>query len=555
MSKRKVIGAAGRPGAAYIVALIFLCLLVSVAVSLAASTNLALRQASNHRQVVEARLAADTGLAFALSHLSEVRGQEVVIQNLPNMLTVIQEHLADELEGTGNVLAGSVKYVDFDPEVPGSYEHVYVPPISLPNGSTFCMEMTVLEYSDSDPDIPTKVQLVVTGRQGDVVRLVGMTFSVEVDKTLLHYGIASTLRVIARGNVRVHGSVASSWGRDLRTGVRNKSTYPLDVQLAMGGYISGTLGTTLSEEDFRGDPNYADTDFHNGIRHADPSVDLLAQMEYCAPPVMDLDVEDFDTTPLKDMTAAANVPGPDATNIDIGAYSVRGKKWVGYNGSLDPNDPAYRPKLNNIRIAPGTNCRFENCTFTGITYFEVDETTNSPNSSNQNSVVFKDCVFEGPIITGVPKRMDWRYNCMQFVGDTRFDHSAIQAALGGVTLMAPNYNVNIGGSESGGGGSATGDSDLCGLVIGGCVDMYNALRIRGTVISMCHVVKDDQINVANSVSDSWLGGSGVCGANVGNLDGEDTDIEITPDPNNVMPLGIKKRYLMVPDYDSYFAVE
>jgi hypothetical protein len=369
---------------------------------------------------------------------------------------------------------------------------------------------------------------------------------------MLDYGVVSSLRIIARGNVKVHGSVASSWGRQLKSDVRNNSTYPLDIDITSEGFITGSLATALDEPNFSGDPDRGDTDFHNGIHFADPNVNVEAKMAYECDPAMGLDIDDFDTTPLKNMTDSNNVPTADETNVGIGVYNINGKKWVDYNGELEPNDPDYRPKLNNIRIAQGTNCRFENCTFTGITYFEVNETTDSPSSSNQNSVVFKDCRFEGPVITGVPKRMNWKWNCMQFIGATEFDHSAIQSALGGVTLMAPNYNVNIGGSESGGGGADTGDSDVCGLVLGGCVDLYNKLSIRGTVISMCQVVKDDEINVDNTDSDSWLASSSVCGANTGNLSGDDTDIEITPDPDNVIPLGIKKHYKFELNPDSYF---
>jgi hypothetical protein len=127
----------------------------------------------------------------------------------------------------------------------------------------------------------------------------------------------------------------------------------------------------------------------------------------------------------------------------------------------------------------------------------------------------------------------------------------IQEALGGVTLMAPNYNVNIGGSEGGGGGS---ESTVVGLVVGGCVDMYNTLKVNGTVISMAHLVQDDQINVAPGGGDSWLAGSGVCGSNLGNLNGSGNDIDIWPDPDNVMPLGIKRSYLISPKLTTYAEV-
>jgi hypothetical protein len=113
--------------------------------------------------------------------------------------------------------------------------------------------------------------------------------------------------------------------------------------------------------------------------------------------------------------------------------------------------------------------------------------------------------------------------------------------------MAPNYNVNIGGSEGGGG---SGDSDVCGLVIGGVVDLYNDIAVHGTVISMAEIVDDDG-NIIMGRNLSWLTGGGVCGANIGNLDGSSNNVHITPDPDNVIPLGIKKRYVVNPRADSY----
>ena len=327
--------------------------------------------------------------------------------------------------------------------------------------------------------------------------------------------------------MKLYGPVCSTWGRQPKAGVRNNSIDPLDFNLGSDSLIEGTLGTTLSQKDFVGDPNLGDASFLNGIQPQS----LRGNVAYNEPDLVHLRTQDFDTSPLKNMTLTANLPAPDQTNVSLGMWGLSGKKWVGRNGTNGKN------VLNNIRVPKGTNPFFENCKFTGITYIEVDEQTSTPTSSNQNGVVFSNCTFEGPIITGVPKSMDWGKNSMEFRGTTRFATSMIQSALGGVTLMAPNYNVNIGGCE---GGGASGNSEICGLVIGGVVDLYSNIAVHGTVISMAELV-DANGHAIMGQADSWLSGSGVCGSNLGNLDGSSTNVVLRPDPANVIPLGIKQR--------------
>jgi hypothetical protein len=269
---------------------------------------------------------------------------------------------------------------------------------------------------------------------------------------------------------------------------------------------------------------------------------MRGRVKYDQPAVMDLDAEDFNTQPLKDQCSTANLPAADASGVSLGMWNLSGKKWENWNGENG------KEKLNNIVVPKGTNPYFKNCTFTGITYIEVDEDTESPTNSNQNGVVFEDCTFEGPVITGVPKQMRWDYNSMEYRGKTTFNNTAIQAALGGVTLMAPNYNVNIGGSEDTGGGG-TGDSAVCGLVVGGVVDVYDKISVKGTVVSMADVVYQGEPIMNKSWG--WVTGTDVCGSNLGNVDGSSEIVDIWPDPDNVMPLGMLKRYVVEIDSGSF----
>ena len=507
---------------ASVLALVFLTLFAALAVAFATSAHMGLHTTRNYKDAVVAEMAAESGLAYAMHALSDCES-EPTLQELPDMLDVIQAHLAAKIPGS------AVCQTQMTLDGNSTVRCVTVSPQTLPSGDTFTIKVYVCDVDANQT--PTKLQMVVTGQAGGLTRRVGIRFDVDVDKTLLHYSVSSTSRIIARGNVRMHGPISTSYGRFPEEGVRNNSIYPLDIRLGWEGRIDGTIGTTDSKADFTGDPSLGDDDFHDGISSENPSMNLLAKMVYNQPHAMDLDVDDFDTSPLKARTSTANLPPAD----------YDGRKWYGWG-----DDGSGKPPLENICVPKGTNPHFKKCRFKGITYIDVNEETTDPTPSNQNKVIFEDCTFEGPIITGVPRKMNWKHNKMEFRGKTVFRTSMIQETLGGVTLMAPNYNVNIGGCENGGG---EGNSDVCGLIVGGCVDLYNDITVRGTVVSMAKLINDGQPIMNMPLS--WLASSGVCGANVGNLDGSSQNIDIWPDPSNVIPLGIKKRYRVFRVKDSY----
>ncbi len=523
-------------GLVLLTTLLLLVLLTAFSVASVSIGGMAFARSDNHRQAMAARLAAESGMAFGMALLSDFQTSPTK-KAMTDILEPIRVHLTSKL--TGNAVA----IEKANPSKPGDIDKVIVYPRNLPDSLQFRVEITVAKWKDIGADIvPDQVKLCSIGVNGQITRTCQMNLRV-VPNNPLEYGVVSSLRTIVRGNTIIEGPIMSTWGRQLSKDIRNKSTYPLDIKLKEDGRIDGYLGTVLSMEDFIGDEDLGDTDFHEGLRHEDSTIDMESKIEYDTPEIDTLPKDMFDTSDYKDMTSTANLPSPDETDIDIGVYNIKGSKWEGYDGST-----AERPAMENIYLPKGTNARFKNCTFKGIVYIEVDEKTNNPSAANQNSVIFENCTFEGPVITGVPKKMDWQYNCMQFVGDTVFKKEAIAATQKGVTLLAPNYNVNIGGSEGGGG---TGDSELVGMVVGGCVDLYNDLTIRGTVVSMAEVLdKNGNLNVSPGGTDEWVASDGVCGANVSNLNGTGKS-HIIPDPENVVPLGVKRRYGLVSVPDTY----
>ncbi|MFP4141219.1 MAG: pilus assembly PilX N-terminal domain-containing protein [Phycisphaerae bacterium] len=561
----------GRRGIVTILALILITVFSSMAVVLAYQSDMNVRKAVNHADALSARLVAESGMAYTEFLMQGLQQQKCTATD-PNMVDVVHAHLTDVL--IPGFFADANSIVKDGNSIAVAY-------MNLPeSGQKFKLDIDI-RVDPTDPNMHL-LDLGVTGKSGSLQRELGMTYKVQVNKTLLKFAMSSSVRVVARGNVRVHGPIASAWGRNPKEGVRNNKTHPLNLDLGPQGFIKGQLATTLSKEEFTGtdskdvdfhegivwdddvfeDPNYAGPAFsdqydpNGGIRMNDPSYSgpiftcdnardnpneaLRSQIEYNVPEeAMTLDPGDFDMTPLR-AKATGVLPPADL-----------GNKWTNHDGT-DGNSPAF----NNLKVPKGTNPTFENCTFKGITFIEVDEDTDSPKNSNQNSVTFKNCTFEGPIITGCPKTLDWNKNRMDFEGDTIFKSEMIQAALGGVTLMAPNYNVNIGDCR---GNSMDSDSTIRGLVLGGVVDLRDKVRVHGTVVSMAKLVDSDG-NILMNQSASWLKGGSVSDSNLGYLQGgsegggdeSNNDIDIFPDPDNVMPTGIKKKYNVVPVRTTYY---
>ncbi|MFP4053134.1 MAG: hypothetical protein ACLFV7_04640 [Phycisphaerae bacterium] len=558
-----------RRGAALILALMLICICSTIAVGLNYSVDMNVRKAVNHADSLSARLVAESGMEYTAYLMQGLQQQQCTAVD-PNMVDVVYDHLEDVL--VPGFFADANSIVKDGNSIAVSY-------IDLPDsGQKFRFTVQVSDAGDNTHEL----SLRVTGKSGSLERTLGMTYEVKVDKTLLEFAMSSSVRLVARGNVRVHGPVASSWGRNLKPGVRNHKTHPLNIQLGPRGFIRGHLATRLTKDEFTGTDS-KDVDFHEGITWDDdvfdepnydgpafadqydadggvrmddpnyhgpvftcdnaednPTDALRSQIEYEVPEsAMTLDPDDFDLAPLKARATAA-LPQPDHSN----------STWRHRNGE-DGNAAAF----NNLKVPKGTNPTFENCTFKGITFIEVDEETDNPKNGNQNSVTFKNCTFEGPIITGCPKTMDWNKNRIDFEGDTKFRSEAIEATLGGVTLMAPNYNVNIGDCR---GSSMDSESEIHGLVIGGVVDLRDKVKVHGTVVSMAKLVDSDG-NILMNQSPSWLKGGQVCDSNIGNLHGgsegggdeSNNDIDIIPNPNNKMPTGIKKKYTVTPLRTSY----
>lgn len=646
-----------RKGSAYYISLILLTILSTLAITLSNASVLNIREADNHATATDARLAAESGLEYARLNLLDCKSEQV-LTNLPDMLTVVKSHLETKIPNATVSLTGS-----------GADRKVTVSSISLSPDQSFDLEVKISAFDAEQPTVPSELELVVNGQSGSTSRRVGMDFQVDIDRSLLHYAVATTVRTIIRGNdTQINGDVLCAWERPVGWW---STAWPMDIGNSDYTYRSqesirihayaedgtlmmdqGMLATTMSEAEFTGDEYINGTlkDSRGGIRHDD----LESQLEYNADDVVSRTWEDFNTSSYKNRPEAPDgevpldtekqtleYPRDNAQTLEtdwtkyyhedgywkrgymdencnwvVADYDPDGNlcerfywdngyirhgsagRWVtapapddtqpkvvceywandwsfwrafysGYNGST-----AEKPAFKNLHIPQGSHAHFKNCHFTGITYIECDEETDLDNSNindhydkynslrngldgaggsatntlSCNNVVFEDCTFDGPIVTGVPKDFRYQDNSLMFIGNTTFNSTAIKEELEGTTILAPNFNVNIGDFSQSELGS---DSKLVGLIVGGIVDIRDNAIVEGTVLSMANL---------DHVPDSSVSG---WGSNIGNWErnGEDagdgggftpsTLIKITPDPDNVMPLGVKKRYTVYPVLGSY----
>lgn len=239
-------------------------------------------------------------------------------------------------------------------------------------------------------------------------------------------------------------------------------------------------------------------------------------------------------------------PNPDEPHIKYMQWTSFKGYWRKCYENFNQESGA-KQKFKNLRIPPGSNAYFKNCVFEGVTYIDTNEVKDLPNQYSQqyedseaNNVVFENCTFKGPIITAVPKDFKFINNAISFEGKTVFDVEEVEQVVRGTTILAPNFNINLGSLKQEG----LSETKFVGLVVGGLVDIRDNAHFEGTVISMADY----------SYYPHWTVNSGGSGSNMGNCEsGGETEgmsftpsqnIKIKPNPDNVIPLGVKRKYMV-----------
>ena len=174
-------------GVVSILALLLLTVLSTLIISFAQLTGLSLRMGNNFRRTVDARLATESGMAFTIYQLRRVRlPADTTEATLAANLTTA---LGSRLDGTAN-LGGAA--------VTNTGSEVYVPPIPLDAGSTFCCWIL--------PVGTDLCRLKVKGSAGGVDRYLTIDLAVTPRlPSVFNYGLASGGPVLLSGASKIVG--------------------------------------------------------------------------------------------------------------------------------------------------------------------------------------------------------------------------------------------------------------------------------------------------------------------------------------------------------------
>lgn len=508
-----------RRGFSSVLAMFFVCLFAVLAVSFTAMSDVNVQMSYNHRDMAAAQAAAESGLqyghylvnSFIADAATRTFSNTVSDDDATEAFSAFAAYVEAKLNDSGILGDKTIVWKAGDTEL-------LVPEISLlaNDAAQFSLEVTVAAAEGAEP--PSLI-VTSTGARGAINRTASLSYTMAKDTQILEFAIASRSRVIMTGDSTVERGLYSDWEHtDIAPPITTEAE----------STVVGALNTPLSEEDFPLDQIVGDYD---GINYDQPPVDLP-------------DADDFDTSIYADMTSTLPNTGvrqteyfphaPDDYTRPANWTSVRLTRTV--YGPADPNESPL--VITNKMLAAGGNALFRNCVFEGVLYI------GNGGGIGTNNIRFENCTFNGTIATGVPPTFGpetWKKNVLYFTGNSAFDNQTMVET----TILAPNYNVNIGNTKTLEDGS---ESVLRGVVLGGVVDIRGNLQVDGTIVSMHYPDPDD-----------WGQAAGQVATNIGYSDenmeagvpNEGGVIFVSPSPDQMLPLGMSSRILLTRQGNSY----
>ena len=280
-----------RKGAVLIVAMIFVLIFSALAVSMAAMSGTNAQLASNHHKVNSALSAAESGMEC---------GRYIIAKTLPFLDSTAYNTVTDaQANEVWSILCAQVQAQPWVNDQAQQTATVITTPAAnygATNGS-----FQVMFYRVGTHDI----KLEGIGNDGQVTRRVSIETTIQKDRDVLNYAVASRGRMWLTGESTIHGDVFSSWDRveispfnmtnDTRVNGTINTVLSLE-QIQAQDYQMETLDANGDPLDINGDPlgsnyedRYYDPDdeiqaYHEGINYGQPNQDV---------PGMDL--EDYDT--------------------------------------------------------------------------------------------------------------------------------------------------------------------------------------------------------------------------------------------------------------------
>ncbi|MBI9016655.1 MAG: pilus assembly PilX N-terminal domain-containing protein [Phycisphaerae bacterium] len=511
-------------GFSSIMAMFFILLFSALAISFAHMSSLNVKMSENHSHLTKAQAAAESGLNYAIYLVnnydppSDVYTYYNVVSENEALTSFgyFKDHVVSQMSGSPLMSGLSISY--------SSSSNT----IKLPSAGAIKLDSAsegfslVFQFQAGDSVTPHKMSVTSLGVAGDSTKAITMEFSIAKDADVLNYAIASRGRIWLTGDSTIDGDVYTDWD--------NPACAPFNM--TSDSKINGTINTVFTKEqaddaswqletldedgnaifDDDGNRVYSSIDevqgHHEGINYGVESN------------VPGMNINDYNTDMYRQ--GLPDIPSASYTSVEYFPHAAGNYNAPKYSSSLKLYRHVYDGvHFKDVRLPDNRNALFKNCTFEGVLYVDCYKST----SSYYNNVRFDDCTFNGVIVTDVPSVLKWQYNCLYFTGDAVFNNQAMEEA----TILAPNFNVNLGNANA-----ATGtNNQLTGAVIGGIVDVRGNAQIDGTIISMTDTTQWTSgyvTNIGVTLSD---GGSET--TEIGDIG----IINIRPDQEKMLPSGIK----------------
>jgi len=526
-------------GVVLIISMIFVVVFSALAVSMATMVGTNVELALNHHKVGTALSAAESGLEC---------GRYIIADTLPHLqetsFNTVSEAEADQAWNTLCTQVQAQPWINGQAQQTES--QITSPVINFGDATT------IFHVRFTRTDTHT-IELEGIGSNGQALRKVRVNMTITKDNDVLKYAVAGRGRMWLTGDSTIHGDVFSSWDRPEispfnmtsdTTVLGTINTVLTHDQIANQSYQMETLDENGNPIDINGNPlgsNYADRyygsndeiqAYHEGIHYGQPDQDMAG-----------MDISDYNTDGY--LSGLTNLPSCPSELREVEYFPHASSDEGGYSMPRDgtPSNTWNRrltrhvyenQTFTNARLPDNYNALFRNCTFEGVLYIDCYKSA----SSYYNNVRFEDCTFNGTIVTDVPKNLKWQENCLYFTGEAEFNNnSGLQEA----TILAPHFNVNLGNTNP----QQNEYNVLTGAIIGGIVDVRGNAQVFGTIISMCDTTRWSSGYVTNIGATLDDGGSETTEL------GDVGVIDITPDPDQMLPSGITAPIVIVPLQNTY----
>ena len=525
-------------GAALILAMIFVVVFSALAVSMATLSGANAQLASNQHKLGSARSAAESGL--------ECGKYIMAMANAPGVLpSTIFNHVTD---AEANVVWSRLcAQVQVQPWV-GNQAQQEATAITAP-AKTFGAADCSFQVKFRRIGTHT-IRLEGIGSKGQTTRRASIDMIIQKDKDILDYAVASKGRMWLTGESTIHGDIYSDWDRPEispfnmtdDSAVLGTINTPLALeQIQPQSYQLEALDANGNPIDANGTPlgvNFDDRYYNSSDEIQAYHENINYGQQNSNMPGMDID--DYVTDGYD--SGLIQIPSCPSESQEIEyfphasgdyTYPRDGTPSSTWNRKLTRH--VYENQtFTNARLPSNRNALFRNCTFAEVLYVDCSKST----SSYYNNVRFDNCTFNGTIVTDTPDELKWTNNALYFTGQATFDNtSATQEA----TILAPHFNVNLGNTNP----QQSENNILTGAIIGGIVDVRGNAQIYGTVVSMCDTTQWSSGYVTNIGATLDDGGSET--TEVGDVG----KIEITPDPDQMLPNGIISPIILKPQQDTY----